>query len=145
MQGAARDGRLAFGLATAAVAWGALLILAALVAPSYSGGGCTVTTNGPTRCTHDTQTFVQVNGMHSLLLVGLPLAFAVLAWLVLHAKCSRGLQGATEAASMFALGLFGFSILTSFSIGIYVVPMAILILVAAGRTPSPAIMERRAP
>jgi hypothetical protein len=135
MQGTARDGRLAFGLATAAVAWGALLILAALVAPSYSGEGCTAIPNGRVDCGHHTQTFAEVNGAHALWLLALPLAFAALAWLVLHAKCSRGLRGASEAAMILAFGIVWFSILASFSIGLYVLPMAVLVFAAARRTP----------
>jgi hypothetical protein len=135
LEGTTRDGRLAFGLATAAVAWGALLIIAALVAPAYSGESCSATTNGSTSCSRYAQTFVEVNGAHALLLVALPLAFALLAWLVLHAKCSRGLRGAGEAATIFGVGLLWFSVLTGFSIGYFALPMALLVFAAAGRTP----------
>lgn len=135
MKGTTRDGRLAFVLATAAVAWGALLILAAFVAPASSEASCSVTTSGTTNCSRSTQTFVEGNGTRALLLIALPLAFSVLAWLALHAKCSHGLRGAGEAASILALVILAFSLVTGFSIGFFVLPMAVLIFAAAGRTP----------
>ncbi len=126
-------GRTAFGLATAAVAWSLVIAVAAFVAPAYSGESCSGGPQ-PTVCTHDTQTFVEVNGMQSMLWFALVASIAAAAWLLLHAKCSYGLPGAAGLAQLCAGLLLAFSAL-SFGIGLWVAPIPVLLFAASIRTP----------
>ncbi len=131
-----REGLLAFGLATAAVVWAVLLIPAALLLPAYSGASCVEAPRGPATCTQETMTFVGANGLRGLLVLLLPAAVAALGWLLLRAKCMGGLRLAGVLAWVCAGALAAFSVVTGLSIGVYVLPTALLLLAAAARTPA---------
>jgi hypothetical protein len=83
-------------------------------------------------------TLVAVNGLGVLVPVGVPLVIAALVWAALHRKCSRGgrVGGYVAWACISILGAFCFVAL--FSIGIFVVPVVVLLACAASRTPSGA-------
>jgi hypothetical protein len=127
-------GRTAFGLATAALAWSVVISVAAFIAPAYSGESCGGSSSGPTVCTHSTQTFVGVNGVHAVLWLALVAAVTGAGWLLLHAKCAFGMPGAAGLAQLCAGALLVFSLI-SFGMGLYVVPIPVLLFAASVRTP----------
>jgi hypothetical protein len=120
-----------FVFTVAGVMWAFALLPAALFVPFYSGemqsaGGVV---------TRTTASLVGVNGVWVLLPVSLPLMLALLTWLGLHQRCSRGSNGGTFLAwgSVAALGLV--SVVAAFSIGILVLPALLLLAAAAATTP----------
>ena len=132
-------GWLAFGLGSAALLWSFVLLLAAFVFPAYSGEGCQAPPNGATACgALPSETLFAVNGWWVVeLLVGV-IAVTALAFWALHLYCARGAQRALGAAAFFIGLLAIFSFLTGFSIGLYVVPVVLLLIVSAAVTPEPA-------
>jgi hypothetical protein len=94
-----------------------------------------VTPGGPMSCTHDTQTFAHGLGTTGVLLVLLPAAIASLAWLLLHAKCAYGLRGAGILAYVCGYALLVASVVGVASFGLFLVPIPLLLLAAAARTP----------
>lgn len=130
----ARSGRWAFGLTAAAFAWALGLVAAALVAPFYSGvaqsdSGATVTTSS---------TLVDVNGARVLVVVAVPAVLAALVGIALHRVCTRGSRRA-ERVAWVAIGVLAvLALLGAASIGLLVLPVALLLGVAAGLTPAAA-------
>jgi hypothetical protein len=133
-----KQGRSAFALATAAVAWSVVIAVSAFVLPAYSGESCSVggaSTN--LVCTHSTHTLVEVNGLGSMIWFALVGGIALGAWLLLHAKCAFGMPGAAGLAQLLAVPLLVFSAI-SFGIGLLVAPIPILLLIASVKTPQGA-------
>lgn len=126
-------GRRALALTLLAVAWGVALIVLAVVLPVYSASE--TTSSGQTSAAAS-QTLVQVNGVGVLAPVALPALFAALVWFALHRKCSRGGRGAEYLAWTVIGLLFALSMLAAASIGMFVVPMALLLACAAMLTPA---------
>ena len=79
-----------------------------------------------------------VNGLGVLVPVGIPALVAAVVGLALHRKCSRGSRASERLAWVLAWLLVGFGVLTGFSIGLFVLPMAALLVAAASLTPSGA-------
>ena len=132
-----RRGLAAFALTFGALLLSVLLIVWALVYPAYTavstaavaGSASTVTTT----VTHST--LIDENGAGVLIPVSMPLFLCAIAWLGMHAKCARGShRGRTLAVAAFAL-LFGFAIISGFSIGLLVIPIALLLGTALALTP----------
>lgn len=124
-----RQGWWAFGLTTAGVLWSALIVLGAFVVPAYGGSVSDSAGHGGST----SATLVQVNGLGVLVPVGVPLLVAGLVWLVLHRRCSRG--GRATVAWMLIGLLWAFAVLTGFSVGLLVVPVAGLLTAGARITP----------
>ena len=125
-----RRGRWAFGLTLAAFAWAAALVVGALVLPVYS-----VEESGDVS---SSATLVAVNGLGVLLPVAVPALITAVVWIALHRRCSRGSRFAGALAWTLAGVLVLSSMLAIFSIGLVVLPVALLLLGAAALTPSPA-------
>jgi hypothetical protein len=70
-----------------------------------------------------------------LLLILLPAAVTAIGWLLLHARCARRIEEGSVAASLCAVPLLAFSVIAGLSIGPFVLPMPLLLLAAARRTP----------
>src|SRR4051812_23477051 len=116
----ASRGRWAFALTVAAVAWGVALVIGAFVAPAYNDGTTLVAENGP----------------WVALAVAVPAALAAVAWAGLHRKCSRtGRAGGRTAWTAIAL-LGAFALLAAASIGLFILPVAAMLVVAATLTPA---------
>jgi len=134
----ARGGRRASGLTAAAFVWAAGLVVAALVVPVYSG---TETTGGPglvSTTTTTSSTLVGVNGHGVLLVVALPALLTALVWLALHDKRTHG-RRISGYIAWSLIGLLGaFCLLAMLSIGVFVLPVALLLAAAARLTPSAA-------
>jgi high-affinity Fe2+/Pb2+ permease len=127
-------GRLAFGLGAAAVGWAVLLVAAAFLVPAYSGERC-----GSGGCTSSSSTLFAENGWWVVELLGGVVLVAALAFYALHVLCSKG----SELAGGLALGciviLAAFAFIGAPSIGLFVIPVVLLLVASMGYTPrSPA-------
>lgn len=111
--------------------WSAALVAAAFVLPVY---GASETSSAGTHSSASL-TLVAVNGPGVLIPAGIPLLISATVWVVLHHECSHGGSIARYVAwalvMMLALGcLIGLA-----SIGLFVVPVALLLARAAALTP----------
>ena len=125
------QGRQAFWLTSAAVAWSAALVGGAFMLPVYSSSG--ISSTGAHFS--GSLTLVAVNGLGVLVPVGVPLFISALVWFALHRKCSRGAPLAGYIAWML-VGLLALGCVVALaSIGVLVVPVALLLGYAAAITP----------
>lgn len=133
-------GRWAFGLAVLAFGWGIALLVAAFVVPVYSS----LFTSAPSGVSvpSASTTLVQVNGLGVLVPVGLPALIAAVVWFALHRKCSRGSRPSGHVAWALIWLLIAFCLVAVASIGMFVVPAAVLLAGAAALTPSGAQSAR---
>jgi len=122
---------LAFTVTSAGLVCALALVPLAFVAPVYRGD--TASEGGVISTT--TATLVRVNGYWVLLPVCVPLALAVGAWVGLHLRCSRGSRLGTSLGLSAAGLLAVFAVVASASIGIFVVPTALLLILGAALTP----------
>jgi hypothetical protein len=126
-----RQGYHAFWLTATALIWSAALVGAAFLLPVY--GSSEVSSTG----THSSRslTLVAVNGLGVLIPAGIPLVISAVVWVALHRKCSRGgsIAGylAWALVAVLALGC----LIAVASIGLFVVPVALLLARAAAITP----------
>jgi hypothetical protein len=129
-------GWIAFGLGAGAVGWTLALVVAAFTVPSYSGESCQATPGAPPTCSSArSQTLFAVNGWWVVeLLFGVMLLAAVALW-ALHVRCSKRSAGATTAATCCIIALAAFSVVTGLSIGLFVLPVVILLAASAALTP----------
>ena len=133
-QRSSRHGRWAFGLTVAAFLWGIALFVAAFVAPVYSS----VSSTSAGTTVASSSTLVAVNGLGVLVPVAIPALLAGLVGFGLHRKCSRGSRASGRLAWALTLLLVAVGVVTGFSIGIFVLPLAALLVAAASLTPSGA-------
>lgn len=124
-------GRLAFTLTTLGVAGALALLPLAFLAPVYSGES--VSSGGVTAATSDT--LVGINGLSVLVPLSVPLVLALAVWVGLHLRCSRGSVFGTALGWSCAAVLAVFSLVALFSIGVLVLPAALLLVVGAAVTP----------
>jgi hypothetical protein len=128
---AVRRGRWALGLTVVAVAWGLALIAGALLVPVYDGE----TTTSAGAVTTSSATLVGENGAGVLAAVGLPVVLALLVWLALHRKCTRASARAGTVAWWLVGLLLAFCLVSAFTIGVFVLPLALALAGAAALTP----------
>jgi hypothetical protein len=113
-------GRWAFSLATAAVCCAVAFTVWALTASVYASG----------------ETLLEANPELSVrVALGLPLVVTLAVWSLLHAACRLNAKRARTAATIIAALLVAFAAVTGFSIGMFVMPGAALLLAAALLTP----------
>lgn len=131
----ARRGKWAFGLTATAFAWAVALVIAAMSLPVYSGSRSDGGTGGITTTTTTTTTLVGENGLGVLGVVVLPAVLTVLVWLALHRRCSRGSASSGWAAWGLVGLLWVFCLLAALSVGVFALPVALLLACAAALTP----------
>jgi hypothetical protein len=112
-------GRRAFVYTVLAFVWSIGLLIAALVVPLYGSA-----------------TLVDVNGARVLLVVAAPAIVSLAVWLALWRKCSRGRRISGYVAWTCVLLLAGFCVFALASIGLLVIPVAVLLGCAALLTPA---------
>jgi hypothetical protein len=128
-----RSGRFSFVLTLLACAWLLWLIPAAAIVPF----GSEVTETSTGIVTHSSPTLVETDGMRVLWLMAFPAVLGLIAWAGLHRKCT-GRASADARMAWFPISLLlGFSILGGFSVGLFVLPAALVLVVAGALTPSP--------
>jgi hypothetical protein len=111
-------GRRAFALTVLAFMWSIGLLAAALFAPEYGSA-----------------TLVDENGARVLVPVGIPAVISAVVWLALRRKCTRGGSVSGVVAWTCVSLLAVFSLLALPSIGMFVLPVAVLLAWAASVTP----------
>ena len=117
---ASGNGRTAFWLATSAVMCAAAFTVWALFAPGYSSG----------------ETILEANPEFSVrVAIAAPLLLTSTVWVLLHVACRFDATWARRAASTIAWLLVAFALVTGFSIGLFVVPGAVVLVIAASLTP----------
>lgn len=126
-----RNGAWAFGLTLAAFSWGVALVPAALLLPAYQGSESS--SSGVT--THTSATLVGVNGPWVLGIVALPAMLALVAWLGLRRRCEHGGAHGSALAWSAIAALLALSLLAAASVGPFLLPAALLLIVAARLTP----------
>jgi len=126
-----RRGRWAFGLTLAALLWALGLVLAAFVVPVYSGRQ----SSGSAPQMDTSATLIGENGLGALVPVGAPALVVLLVWSALHFRCARGGRSAGYVAWVLIGLLSAFCLLAMFSIGMFVLPVALLLAAAASHTP----------
>jgi hypothetical protein len=125
-------GRVAFGLGASAVAWALLLVVSAFFFPAYSGETC-----GTGGCTSTSSTLFAENGWLPVgILVGIA-AFAAVGFYALHVVCSRGSERAAAIATSCGVVVMLVAMVGAASIGLLVVPVALLLVASASLTPRP--------
>ncbi len=134
----ARRGRRAFGLTVTAFLWSVGLVAAALLVPVYSGTEATGPPGLAGSTTTTSSTLVGGSGRGVLLVVSIPVLVTVFVWLALHDKCTHGRQGSGYVAWVLIGLLWAFCVLGALTIGIFVLPVALLLALAASLTPSGA-------
>jgi hypothetical protein len=118
----------AFGLTVGAFGWALALVLGAVVVPVYSGKSSAGGTSSAT--------LVDENGLGVLVPVAIPALVAAVVWFALHRVCSRG-SGAGLYVAWSLIAVMGlFSLLAAASIGMFVLPVALLLAGAAALTPT---------
>jgi hypothetical protein len=114
------NGQLAFGMATAAVACAAAFTVWALTASVYSSG----------------DTILEANPEFVVrIALALPLLVTAGVWILLHLACRLNLRWAKATGTAIASLLAAFAVVTGFTIGMFVMPAALLLLLAALLTP----------
>ena len=135
-----RQGRYAFWLTSVAVVWSAALVGGAFTLPVYSSSG----TSSTGAHVSGSLTLVAVNGLGVLVPIGIPLLISALVWFALHRKCSRGGRFAGYLAWMLVAVLAPGCVVAVASIGLLLVPVALLLGGAAAITPSGAASTQTA-
>ncbi len=120
---AARPGRRAFLLSALALLWSVGLLVAAVAVPT--GGS----------------TFVQDQGTGVLWALALPAILSLMVGIALWRKCSSGSRVGGYVAWVGVWLLCGFCVLAILSIGIFVLPVVLLLAFSASLTPSGARTE----
>lgn len=128
-----RQGRRASILATCAVVYACVLVPAAFLAPVYHGE--TASSGGVVTKTSDT--LVGVNGAWVAGLACVPLILTLAGWVGLNLRCRRGSRfggalGWTVSGLLCVVAVLGLA-----SVGVFVLPAALLFLAAATWTPTP--------
>ncbi len=128
--------RRAFLLTGAAFLWSVFLVITALVLPVY---GSTESSAGPGAVGSmpgTSSTLVGVNGTEVLVVVGLPALLTVFVWLALRDRFTHG-RRASGYIAWTLVGLLAAGCLVAvLSIGLFVLPVALLLASAASLTPS---------
>jgi hypothetical protein len=126
-----RRGRAPFFLATGGLACALALVPVAFFAPVYSGES-----SSPEGTVSTTNTLVGVNGLWVVWLLCIPVFLALTAWLGMHERCSSGSRWGTGVAWASVALLCAFALIGSASVGFFLIPAALLLLVAAAQTPA---------
>lgn len=109
-----------------------------MLAPLYQGE--TASEGGVVSAT--TGTLVGVNGYAVLIPVSVPLVLALAGWIGLHLRCSRGSRLGTLLGRSAAGLLAVFAVIASASIGIFVLPAALLLILGTTLTPDERVVGR---
>jgi len=115
-------------LATSAVVWSIALIPAAFWLPVYSVESSSGAGTG-------SATLVGVNGMGPVAIFAALCVIAVIGWIGLHARCAYGSRAGIVVGWTCGGVVLAFSTI-AFSVGLMTLPIAVLLLAAAGFTPA---------
>jgi multisubunit Na+/H+ antiporter MnhG subunit len=103
----------------------------AFLVPVYSGES-----GSPGGTVATTHTLVGVNGLWVVWLLCIPVFLVLTAWTGLHFRCSRSSGWGTRVAWSSVVLLWAFALIGSASVGFFLLPTALLLVVAATQTPT---------
>lgn len=127
-------GRTAFLLASGGVVCTVALVPAAFLAPAYHGEEGTA--HGSVEL--PAQTLVDVNGLYVVWLLCIPVFLAPVVWAGLRLRCSRGSVLGGRIAWIAVALMWAFALVGAASIGLFLLPAALLLIVATWLKPAPA-------
>ena len=119
----------------AAIYAAAFLIVGAFV-PTYSSSSSSETSNGVTTHSSSSATMVAVNGVRVLFVLALPLVAVGLVWVSLRWRRRHGHLDAGLLAWIVVVLLGVMSVLAMLSIGIFIVPLVVLLAAACANAPT---------
>lgn len=137
-----------------ALLWSIGLVIAAILAPFYQSQTSSISSTSGAQLsapsvqvyTHASATLVQVNGLWVLWLVSAPLVAVVVVALVLRFRAREARPGAGVLAWTVTVLLGAFAVVGILSIGRFILPVAVLVVLACAMTPKePAPSESGAP
>lgn len=119
----------------AALAWCLVLLVGGFTFPVYgtSSSSASIDASGSATSTEvtSTATLVQVNGVTAAVVLGIPLVATLLVWALLHWR--------SRAAAWVVTAVLGvLTILALMSVGLFVLPVTIALVVACSSASSPA-------
>jgi hypothetical protein len=129
------------GLTATAFAWAVALIPAAFLLPVYSGETSTTsisTAGGPviSSTVHTSSTFIGENGSGALIALALPAVLVALVAFALYRKHAHGTRRSGDVAWILVAMLGVFCVLGMFTIGLFVLPVVMLLACAAALRPA---------
>jgi hypothetical protein len=133
-----RRWQLAVRLGVAALVWSLGLVLAALLIGAYSGQ--TASMQGAITLT--TRTFVQVNGVRSLVLVALPVAGCLVVGVALGQRRRRGSTWSGRLAWTAVAVVAVEAALGMATFGLFLVPVVVLLVLSVRLVPGPTAAPR---
>lgn len=142
-----------WGALAAAGAWCLALLVAAVVVPVYSGqavsGSITVGRSGEalssTVVRSTSATLVEANGTWVLAVVAVPLVPVAIVATSLRRRRRAHRLGAGPVSWTAVGACFAFAFVTGFSIGMFVVPVAVFLTIACATAESTVIEVQRCP
>ncbi|HET6849257.1 MAG TPA: hypothetical protein VFH74_10380 [Gaiellales bacterium] len=123
-------------LASGAIVWSVVAIVAAFTIPAYSTESSSGSSAGSLTHSGGSATLVGMNGWLPVWYLGGLGALAVVCWLGLHRRCAVGSRAGTLAAWACALAALALSLISV--IGLFTLPMVVMMLAAIGMTPNGA-------
>lgn len=137
-----RRWQLAVRLTVAALVWSVGLVLAALLLGSYTGQ----TVSSDTGVTLTTRTFVQVNGLGSLVLVAIPLVACLSAGAALWHRHHHRQPAWTGPVAWAVVAVVAIeAALGIATIGGFLIPVVVLLALSVRLVPGPVAPPARAP
>jgi hypothetical protein len=133
---------LAVRLAVAAVIWSAGLLVAALVAPAYDGQTTTSTSQGVTLTS---ATLIQVHGVKAAVIVAIPLLVSAVVGFALYRRRMTGARWTGRVAWVMIGVLAVEALLGIASVGLFMLPVIILLVLAVRLVVPPALIRAAAP
>lgn len=131
---------LPFVLSTAAVLSSLALVGVAYLVPVYSGeseiGSCTPAGHCTSTTVATSATLVQENGGRALVVIATVAGVAVIGWLGLYVYCAFGRRPGLIVGWCAAVAMAGFTAI-SFGLGLFTLPVAVMMILAAVKTPAP--------
>jgi hypothetical protein len=123
-------------LATGAIALSLLAVVGAFTIPAYS----TDTTSSDAGASTGSATLVEMNGWLPVWYLGGVAVLAAVCWLALHRRCAAGSRLGTVLAWICCLLVLALSLISV--LGLFTLPIALMMLAALGTTPSGARAQR---
>jgi hypothetical protein len=118
-----------------AALYGAGFLIVGLFVPTYSSTSSS-TSGGVTEHLSSSSTMVAVNGVRVLGVLALPLVAVMLVWMSLKWQRRHYRLGAGVLAWIVVALLGALSLLALLSIGIFIVPLAVILAIACANAPT---------
>jgi hypothetical protein len=129
------QGLWAFGLTAAASLWCAAMIPLVSLTPAYVEETHVDDSERGSYSYTSTSSLLEEYGDGILIVLAVPLVFALVAWFALHRRCSRGSGWGAPVAVAATVTLGGLAMIASATVGGFFLPAVALLAIAAALTP----------